>query len=235
MENTKNRRKVNRLKGFFDFKWWFYDFVKITGFIPITLYLRSKFIYKNKEVKKEFKYDPIMIAANHRGFLDPFLMVSVFITKRVGIIATKDLFNTKFKKALFTGFRAIYIDKDNVSIKTFKAVNKVINDGHSVGIFPEGTIVHKQNEEISEFKAGVIMMAMMAKTPIYPIYFAKRNHWWQRQRIYVGERFDVFDCFEGKKPNGEKLAEVAETLRQKVIELSNMHKESYDKSNSKKH
>ena len=94
-----------------------YDFVKVTGFIPISLVLRSKFIYKNKECKKEFKKDPIMIAANHRGFLDPFLIVSTFYFKRVGIIATKELFNTKFKKALFTGFRAIYIDKDNVSIK----------------------------------------------------------------------------------------------------------------------
>jgi 1-acyl-sn-glycerol-3-phosphate acyltransferase len=235
MKNNKSGKKVNRLKAFFDLKWWFYDFVKVTGFIPITLYLRSKFIYKNKEYKKEFKKDPIMIAANHRDFLDPFLMVSVFTFKRVGIIATKELFNTKFKKALFTGFRAIYIDKENVSIKTFKAVNEVIKDGHSVGIFPEGTIVHKDGEEISEFKAGVIMMALMAKAPIYPIYFAKRNHWYQRQRIYVGERFNVSDYFEGKKPSGEKMAEVAELLRQKVIELSNMHKEYNDSRLRKKH
>ena len=234
MKRNDNRKKVNRLKGFFDFKWWFYDFVKVTGFIPITLYLRSKFIYKNKEYKKEFRNDPIMIAANHRGFLDPFLKVSVFTFKRVGIIATKDLFNTKFKKALFTGFRAIYIDKENVSIKTFKAVNETIKDGHSVGIFPEGTIVHKENEEISEFKAGVIMMASMAKCPIYPIYFAKREHWYNRQRIYVGERFDINDYSSGKKLSGEKMTEVAEILRQKVIELSNMHKESYGKRIRKK-
>ena len=234
MEKKENRKKMNRLKGFFDFKWWFYDFVKVTGFIPISLVLRSKFIYKNKECKKEFKKDPIMIAANHRGFLDPFLMVSTFYFKRVGIIATKELFNTKFKKALFTGFRAIYIDKDNVSIKTFKAVNETIKDGHSVGIFPEGTIVHKENEEISEFKAGVIMMASMAKCPIYPIYFAKREHWYNRQRIYVGERFDINDYSSGKKLSGEKMTEVAEILRQKVIELSNMHKESYGKRIRKK-
>lgn len=234
MEKKENRKKVNRIKGFFDFKWWFYDFVKVTGFIPISLILRSKFIYKNKECKKEFKKDPIMIAANHRGFLDPFLMVSTFYFKRVGIIATKDLFDTKFKKALFTGFRAIYIDKDNVSIKTFKAVNETIKDGHSVGIFPEGTIVHDKDQEISEFKAGVIMMAMMAKTIIYPIYFAKRDHWWQRQRIYVGERFDILSYTDGKKPSGEKMAEIAEILRQKVIELSNMHKETYGKRIRKK-
>ena len=234
MEKKNKEKKVNRLKGFFDFKWWFYDFVKVTGFVPVTLYLRTKFIYKDESVKKEFRNDPIMVAANHRNFLDPFLMVSTFITKRVGVIATKDLFNTKFKKALFTGFRAIYIDKDNVSIKTFKTVNQVLRDGHSVGIFPEGTVVHKEGEEISEFKAGVIMMAMMAKAPIYPIYYAKRKHWYERQRVYVGERFNVFDYFEGKKPSGEKMAEVAEILRQKVIELSEIHKQSYDKNISKK-
>ena len=54
MEKKNNVKKVNKFKAFFDFKWWFYDFVKVTGFIPVSLYLRSKFIYKNKEYKKQY-------------------------------------------------------------------------------------------------------------------------------------------------------------------------------------
>lgn len=226
MEKKKDRKKMNKLKSFFDFRWWFYDFVKITGFIPIILFLRPKYIYINKNQKKNFKNDSIMIAANHTSLLDPFLMVSVFFFKRVGIIATKELFSTKFKKALFTGFRAICIDKDHVSISTFKEVNQRIKTGHSVGIFPEGTIAHK-SEGIDDFKPGVIMMAHMAKTPIYPVYFAKRKSIWQRQKIIIGERFDVAEHLKGMKANSDSFTIVANKLKEKEVELEKYYKGIY--------
>lgn len=226
MKKERQEKKVNRLKSFFDLRWWFYDFVKITGFIPIILFLRPKYIYINKKQKKDFKNDSIMIAANHRSLLDPFLMVSVFFFKRVGIIATKELFSTKIKKALFTGFRAICIDKDNVSISTFKEVNQRIKTGHSVGVFPEGTIAHKTSG-IDEFKPGVIMMAHMAKTPIYPVYFATRKNIFQRQKIVIGEKFDVSMKMKGQKANSETFSNIASQLRDKEIELENYYKKIY--------
>ena len=227
MEKKKKEKKVNRLKSFFDLKWWFYDFVKITGFIPGMLFFRPKFVYLNKESKKEFKRESIMIAANHRGFMDPFIMVGVFYFKRVGVIATKDLFDTKFKNALFHGFRAICIDKDNVGISTFKEVNKIANDGHSVGIFPEGTIVH-ETDSLNEFKPGVIMMAKMAKLPIYPVYFSAKRKKLSRQVIIIGEKFDLNEQLNGRKPNSQTYAEMADELREKMLVLEKLSKEKYE-------
>ena len=131
MEKEKNKtKKVNRLKALFDIRWWFYDFVKVTGFIPVSLFLRTKYTYINKKQKKEFNNEPIMIAANHKDFLDPFLMVSVMWFKRVAVIATKELFEGKLKKALFTGFKAICIDKENVSIRD---INRRVAVGNFYG------------------------------------------------------------------------------------------------------
>ena len=81
--------------------------------------------------------------------------------------------------------------------------------------------------EIAEFKPGVILMAFMAKTPIYPIYFAKKKHWYSRQRVVIGEKFDVMQHLDGKRPNAEKMAEVANLLRQKVVELKEMDEQKY--------
>ena len=227
MKKNKSEKKVNRLKSFFDLKWWFYDFVKITGFIPGMIYLRPKFVYLNKESKKEFKTQSNMIAANHRSFTDPFTMVSVFYFKRVGVIATKDLFSSKFKTALFKGFKAVCIDKDNVGISTFKEVNKIANDGLSVGIFPEGTVINK-TDTLNEFKPGVIMMAKMAKLPIYPVYFCKKKGKLGRQIIIVGEKFDLNKQANGRKFNSQTYAEMASELREKMLVLEKLSKDKYE-------
>ena len=99
-------------------------------------------------------------------------------------------------------------------------------------MFPEGHI--ESDDNIDNFKSGAVMFAVLCNVPIVQIYIEKREHWYNRQRIYVGERFDILSYSDGKKPSGEKMVEIAEILRQKVIELSNMHKETYGKRLHKK-
>ena len=183
-KSKKKAKKLNKFQSLFDYKCLFYDFVKITGFIPAMLFFRFKYYFINKDMKKEFKKQPCIIVSNHQSFLDPFIMVSAYWYKRIGIVATKDLFSTKFKEFLFKSFGCICVDKENVSMKTFKEINNRISRGHSIGVFPEGTVIHK-DDNLDAFKSGVIMMAIISKTCIYPTYTVKRPHWWNRQRIII--------------------------------------------------
>lgn len=219
---NKKPKKFNRFQALFDIKWWFYDFVKITGFIPAILYYRPKYYYLNKASKKEFKRNNFVIASNHNSLKDPLTMLVMFYFKRLGIVGTKELFNTKFKNALFTGFNCIKIDKENVSMSTFKQVNNTILRGHNVVIFPEGTIAHEK-DYIAEFKSGVIFMALMAKSAIYPVYIVKRHHWYERQRIVIGEKFDVLSMANNGKMNSSEMEQCASKLRDKMIELENYY------------
>lgn len=223
-KKSKKQKKFNKLQALFDYKYFFYDFVKITGFLPALLFFRMKYCFVNKEQKKEFKNNPCIIIANHHSFLDPFIMVSAFYYKRVGLVATKDLFNTKFKSFLFKAFGCILVDKDNVSMKTFKGVNDAILRGHSVGVFPEGTVAHK-DENVDSFKGGVIMMALMSKSIIYPTYIVKRKHWYQRQKIIIGEKFDVKEHLTSLMPSIEEINNCANILYNKEKELENYSKE----------
>ena len=136
MKKDKNK-KFSKFQTIFDFKWLFYDFVKLTAIIPALIAYRPKYYYINKEVKKDFKHNPTIIASNHNSLKDPLTMLIMFYYRRVGIIGTKELFNTRFKKALFTGFNCIKIDKDNVSLQTFRQVNETIRRGHSVAEIAE--------------------------------------------------------------------------------------------------
>jgi 1-acyl-sn-glycerol-3-phosphate acyltransferase len=223
-KSKKKNKKLNKFQSFFDYKCFFYDFVKVTGFIPAMLLFRFKYHFINKEIKKEFKKQPCIIVANHQSFLDPFVMVRAYYYKRVGLVATKDLFNSKFKSWLFKSFGCIYVDKDNVSMKTFKDVNERILRGHSVGIFPEGTVIHK-DDNFDAFKSGAIMMAFMAKTCIYPTYTVKRKHWWNRQHILIGDKFDVKEYIKTPMPSIAQIEEVTKKLEQATKELERLSKE----------
>lgn len=203
-------------KRIIDLKWAFVFFVKVTGFIPIMLFLRPKYYYPSKETKKEFKRTSCIIASNHSSLQDPFYLVSVMYFKRLSIVATKELFEG-FKGLIFRGFRAIRIDKDAASLSTFKQVNNVIKDGHSVAVFPEGTTVHDKDEVIN-FKTGVILMSKLSKAPIYPLYLVKRKNIFQRYKIIIGERFDL-DKLNLEGTVKEKQEKAAELLHAKELEL----------------
>lgn len=211
-------KKVNKFKSFFDFSFFGNDFVKLTGIVPSMLFFRIKKIFINKQQKKEFNKNSVIIASNHSSHADPILLCIGFYYKRLGIVATKELFDTKAKNAFFTFVHVIKVDKEKPSLKTFKEVKKVIDNGHSVAIFPEGTVAHKTNE-VEPFKPGAIMMASMTGAPIYPVYIKKRKHWTERLKFIIGERFDIKDYCKGKSPSAAEMQIIADKLYEKEKEL----------------
>ena len=211
-------KKVNKFKSFFDFSFFGYDFVKVTGIVPAMLFYRVKKIYINKDQKKDFNKNSVIIAANHSDFLDPILLALGFYNKRLGIVATKELFDTPIKNAFFSFSHVIKVDKEKPSIKTFKEVKKVVDNGHSIAIFPEGT-VHDRNLGVQPYKPGAIMMASMTKAPIYPVYIKRRKHWTERLTFIIGEKFDVQDYCKGKSPTSAEMQVIANKLYEKEKEL----------------
>ena len=192
-----------------------YDFVKLTGAIPVLLYLRPK-IYKpfhNKTPKKG-----VLVSANHRSLTDPIVVHTVYPFRRMHCLATKELFNTKVKDVFFHLMNCIVVDKENFALSSFHEVVSKLSEGKMVVIFPEGGINSDREDTIRAFKSGAVLMAYKSKTPILPIYIVKREKWYHRQRIIVGKPFDVCEAV-GKMPTLEQLNKASEMLREREIEL----------------
>ena len=102
-------------------------------------------------------------------------------------------------------------------MKTFKEIKKTIDNGHLIGVFPEGTI--EREGEITQFKSGVVLMAIMAKAPIVPMYMEKRTKWYKRQLVVVGEMVNVFDYVKSPIPTIDEINSVAKMLFEKEQEL----------------
>lgn len=195
--------------------YFFYDFVKVTGVPLMWLFLRPKFIYENKQAKQKIKGGALLIS-NHSGSIDPIIALFPLWYRRQHFIATKELFNTKVKRWFFTRFHCIEIDRDNMTMDSFKRIISYMKEGKIVSMFPEGRITN--TEEVQKFKSGAVLMSILAQRPILPIYQQKRKNIFQRQRIIIGQPIDVVKILNGK-PSLSEIDRISELLREKEKQL----------------
>lgn len=196
----------------------FYDFVKITAAIPGLLWFRMRKVYATEKAKEKIKGGALLIS-NHSGDIDPILLMFAVWYRRHHFIATTELFNSKIKRFMFEHFHCIEIDKENVSMKTFREIVDHLQNGKIVSMFPEGHLT--RNEDVQKFKSGVVLMAVTAKKPIVPIYVKKRKSFWQRQCVVIGEPINPMEAFH-KMPSLADMEKIAESLREKEKELKNI-------------
>ena len=216
------KKKKNLFQKIFDFRYFLYDFVKITAAIPTLIYLRLKIKYLNGRRPKGIYSGSYIIASNHQSYTDVIALLVVFWQRRVSFIATRDLFSTKLRRFFFNNVRMIPIDKNNIKMETFKKAKDVIDSGHLVLIFPEGHVTN--SEEVENYKSGVVMLSIMTKAPVLQVYVQKREKWWHRQRVVIGEKIDLEQYFENKIPTMEDIIRATNILREKEEQLAEVLK-----------
>ena len=197
--------------------YFFLNFVKVTG-CPAYLLLRPKVYSIGNTHIKDIKGGAI-IAANHTSFFDPLFGYCVFWRRNLHLVATKDLFCSKWKDFFFRNVQCIKIDKENFSMNSFHEIKEVLSNDKLVMIFPEGK-VNAEKEKLLPFKSGTILMAYSANKPIIPLYIHSPKKWYGRWYGVLGEPIDVRkEC--GSVPTIESINKVSDLLREKEEELKN--------------
>lgn len=211
------KKKISKFNKIFDYRYFPYDFVKVTGALPAIIYLRLKKHYLNGKKQKGLFKGPAIIVSNHATYIDPIIIMVATWNRRTSFVATEDLYSTKIRSFFFNAIRCIKINKQNVSMQTFKNVQDVINHGHLVGIFPEGHIQTKDSND--HYKSGAVMFATLCDVPIIQIYIHKNEHWWQRQHVVISDKINVKELINSKIPTVEEIEEVTKFLENQELEL----------------
>lgn len=120
-----------------------------------------------------------MFIANHASLIDPWVMIAmsknpiVFVGKKE--LVKLPIFGFFYKKVV------IMVDRDSSKSRkrVYEMAKKRLQNGVSVGIFPEG-LVPPENVLLSNFKNGAFSLAIEHQIPIVPqIYFdCKRFFSW---------------------------------------------------------
>jgi len=118
-----------------------------------------------------------VIAINHRSALDPVITEVALNKKLSGYwIAKEELSKSIFYKSFVNNGGTILVDRDSSSqANLFKNIKEAINlEQSNIFIFPEGTR-NKTDDELSDFKSGINLIALKNKMDILPIYIEKHS------------------------------------------------------------
>lgn len=122
-----------------------------------------------ENLPKEGQY---LLVSNHRSIIDPLIIeLALEKTDIFGHwVSKKELYNSPFFGLFVRNAGSILLDREKSQMSGFFAeVKKVVQEGNSIYIFPEGTR-NKSNEALAKFKEGSRIIALKNRLSILPVY-----------------------------------------------------------------
>jgi glycerol-3-phosphate dehydrogenase (NAD(P)+) len=110
---------------------------------------------------------PVILAANHRSFFDPFV-VGTMTRRPVYYVAKKELFGySRVLSWLLNALGAFPVDRGASDQETIETARQILNRGDIVLMFPEGT--RTRPGSLGKPKRGVGRLALESGAPVVPI------------------------------------------------------------------
>ncbi|MCC6684659.1 MAG: 1-acyl-sn-glycerol-3-phosphate acyltransferase [Bacteroidia bacterium] len=148
-------------------------------FTGIKLVVKGKDNFINNE--------PHIICANHSSFIDIPCLYS-FFSRYFVFTGKQEIEKWPLFHIFYTSGMNILVDRNNVqrASLSLKKMITVLNEGHPLFIFPEGTI--SGNAPLpGVFKPGATALAIQKQVPILPITFTTNWERLQRTGLFKGK------------------------------------------------
>ncbi len=109
---------------------------------------------------------PVIIAANHRSFLDPFV-IATMSRRPMYYVAKKEIFKPSLLAWFLGALGAFPVDRGAGDRETIETAKAILARGDVVLIFPEGT--RTRPGSLGEPKRGVGRLALETGAPVVPV------------------------------------------------------------------
>jgi glycerol-3-phosphate dehydrogenase (NAD(P)+) len=123
-------------------------------------------------------HGPVILAANHRSFLDPFV-IAVMARRPIYFLAKTELFGNRPIAWLLSSLGAFPIDRRAADEDAMATARAILERGEGILIFPEGTRIRPG--ALGTPKRGVGRLALETGAPVVPVAIhgteAVRNRW----------------------------------------------------------
>ncbi len=131
---------------------------------------------------------PYVIIANHLNWLDPFMLLTVFPTEpRVHFLANpENLVKHRFHWALVKAVAGyVPVNLRQPGPELFKHVNRCLQAGGAVAIFPEAAYGPREGELQDSWKSGFAHFAVDNGVPVLPVALSGTKDLWLGKAIPV--------------------------------------------------
>jgi 1-acyl-sn-glycerol-3-phosphate acyltransferase len=109
---------------------------------------------------------PVIVAANHRSFLDPFV-IATMARRPMYYVAKKELFRRPWQAWILNALGAFPVDRGAADEEMITTAKAILARGDIVLIFPEGT--RTRPGSLGKPKRGVGRLALETGAPVVPV------------------------------------------------------------------
>jgi putative phosphoserine phosphatase/1-acylglycerol-3-phosphate O-acyltransferase len=127
---------------------------------------------------------PVILAANHRSYLDP--VVLGFVASRRGrklrYLGKKEVFDAPVLGQVAKLLRQIRVDRGTGSAAPLHEAIEALHRGEAIGIFPQGTIPRGEEffSPTLKGRSGVARLAVATGAPVVPVAMWGAEKIWPR-------------------------------------------------------
>jgi 1-acyl-sn-glycerol-3-phosphate acyltransferase len=109
---------------------------------------------------------PLLLASNHRSFLDPFL-IGMLLRRPVYYFAKRELFERRWQAWVLNALGAFPVDRGAGDREAMDTARAILARGDCVVVFPEGTRVRPG--PLGKPRRGVGRLALESGAPVAPV------------------------------------------------------------------
>ena len=131
-----------------------------------------------------------IVASNHISNADPVFLCVGLDRQQPHFMAKKELFKVPIVNKIVAAFGAYPVDRGGADVGAIKKTIKMLSEGKSIGLFPQG---HRQmgvDPRDTEVKNGIAMIAVRAKATVLPCFIKTKKRKWSafcRVDVYIGK------------------------------------------------
>jgi len=140
----------------------------IYGFVRVTFQPFFQIYFRMKRIGREHipKRRGVILASNHRSFLDPFV-IACMANRPMYYVAKKELFQRRWQGWVLNALGAFPVDRGASDEAMMQTAREILARGDIVLIFPEGTRVRPGS--LGEARRGVGRLALETGAPVVPV------------------------------------------------------------------
>ena len=202
-----------------------------TILIPIV---RLLFVVKPKGIEKLPKHGSYILVANHVTNVDALAvayLVYVQLKRAPHFLAKESLFRVPVIGAILRAAGQIPVYRSGHRNDTpLKAAHAYLEAGHTIAIFPEGTLTRSPELWPMRGKSGAIRLALETGVPVYPVgqwgseqilpqYGSKfRPGFWKPVNMIIGDEIDLSN-YRKRQLNPDELNQATKVVMHSITQL----------------